>query len=101
MDTSNILNLIKESFETWYNKAFPEQHPSAIAINYSDTQNLAMKAIHTVTMEVQAIGIKEGKSFCTPLLTLTENYNHGITSEIEAKAGLLKRLLIELYSFKR
>lgn len=95
------LQLIKSSFETWYNKSFPKESPVAIVINYSDVQKLAIKAFHTITMEVQAIGIKDNMSYTTRLLTLQENYNHGITTEQEAKEGLTEKLLVELYNYKR
>ena len=97
METQQIINLIKDSFESWYNKVFMK---ASIIINYSDVQTLSIKAYHTITMEVQAIRIVNGSSKATPLITLKENYNHGITSEEEAKLGLTKKMLSEMFSYQ-
>ena len=100
MNNSETINLIKESFEIWYNsKLHPDDNPVSIAVNYSDIQTLSIKAYHTIRMEVQAIGIRDGKSFITPLLLLQENYNHGVTSEQEAKEGLTKKMLIQMFDY--
>lgn len=96
-----IINLIKESFEQWYNRNFSPDSPVSIVINYSDVQRLSIKCIHTITMEVKALGIRNGASYATPVLCLQENYNHGVTSEQEAKDGLTKKLLMKLYSFNK
>lgn len=97
---NSTLDIIKESFEAWYNgKLQANESPVSIAINYSDVQTLSIKAYHTIRMEVQAIGINDGKSFVTPLLELQENYNHGVTSEQEAKDGLTKKLLIKMLDY--
>lgn len=101
MNTQETINLIKESFEVWYNKTFSKDSPASIVINYSDVQTLAIKAFHTITMEVQALGIKDNLSYATSLVKLQENYNHGTTSEEEAKTDLTKKLLMELYNYKR
>lgn len=95
---STTLNLIKESFESWYNKNQPENPVSVIA-NYSDTQPFSIKAYHQVSIEMQIVGIKDGKSYMQPVFSLTENYNHGITTEEEAKEGMIKKLLMELYGY--
>lgn len=97
MDT---LTLIKESFETWYNKNVSKELPVSIAINYSDLQQFSIKAIHTIKMEVSAIGIKNNYSFVKPILTLQENYNHGVTSAEEAKEAMMKKMLIGLLQYK-
>lgn len=94
---TDILTIIKESFEQWYNSAF-SSHVS-IVINYSDTQPFSMKAIHKVTIELHAVSIKDGHSFTQPLISLSENYNHGVLSEQEEKEKMTKRLLTELYSY--
>ena len=100
MNSSETLNLIKDSFESWYNnKLQTNESPVSIIINYSDKQKLSIKAYHTIKMEVQAIGIQDGKSFITPLLELEENYNHGVTSEIEAKDNLTKKMLIQMFDY--
>ena len=95
------LTLIKDSFELWYNRHIAKDSPVSIAINYSDTQTLAIKAYHTITIEVKAIGIKNNLSYAASMLTLQENYNHGVTTEQEAKEGLIKKLLVALLDFGR
>ena len=97
MDTQQIINLIKDSFETWYSKVFTK---ASIVINYSDIQTLAIKAYHTITMEVCKLTIENGTSKVTPSITLTENYNHGVLSEDEAKLGLTKKMLEEMFSYQ-
>lgn len=99
MNNSETLDIIKESFEIWYNKYWSKEHPVSIAINYSDEQTLSIKAFHTIKMEVQAIGIQDGKSYIIPLFKLQENYNHGITAEEEAKNGLIKKLLVQMFDY--
>ena len=99
MNISETLTLIKDSFESWYNKKYQENNPVSIVINYSDEQKLSIKAYHTITMKVNAIGIKDGKSYTQELIRLQENYNHGVTSEQEAKDGLTMRLLENLYGY--
>jgi hypothetical protein len=98
MDTQQVINLIKESFELWYNKVYSTK--VSIVINYSDVQTLAIKAYHTITMDVQALSIINGSSQVTPLINLTENYNHGVTTEDEAKLGLTKKMLMEMFSYQ-
>ena len=97
MDTQQIINLIKDSFETWYSKVFTK---ASIVINYSDIQTLTIKAYHTITMEVQAISVVDGQVKNTPLIKLTENYNHGVTTEEEAKLGLTKKMLMKMFSYE-
>ena len=99
MNTSETINLIKDSFETWYNSKLPANEKASIVINYSDIQTLSIKAYHTISMEVQAISIQEGKPSVIPLLKLQENYNHGVTSEQEAKDGLTKKMLIQMFDY--
>lgn len=98
MDTQQVINLIKDSFESWYNKVYSTN--ASIVINYKDVQTLAIKAYHTITMEVKALRIINGSSQATQLITLTENYNHGVTGEEEAKLGLAKKMLMEMYSYQ-
>lgn len=92
-----MLSMIKDSFEVWYNRGKSKQEHASIVINYRDEQRLAIRAFHTTTIEMSAVGIKEGKAFVLPLLKLSENYNHGITSELEAKEEMVKKLLTVLY----
>lgn len=96
-----IISLIKESFESWYNNNFSPDSPVSIAINYSDVQKFAIKCIHTVTMEVREIGIKNGESYTRPILCIQENYNHGNISDIEEKEKMAKKLLMQMYGFQK
>lgn len=98
MNTQQVINLIKDSFESWYNRVYSTN--ASIVINYSDVQTLAIKAYHTITMDVQALNIVNGSSQAIPLITLKENYNHGVTTEDEAKIGLTKKMLMEMYSYQ-
>ena len=98
MNTQQVINLIKESFESWYNKVYSTK--VSIVINYSDVQTLAIKAYHTITMDVQALSIINGSSKAISLINLTENYNHGVTTEDEAKLGLTKKMLMEMFSYQ-
>lgn len=100
METTDILTIIKESFELWYNQNVSRENPVSIALNYSDTQTLTIKAYHKVCIEMQVLGIKDGKSFVEPLISLEENYNHGVTTEQEAKENMAKKLLVCLYGCK-
>jgi hypothetical protein len=97
MDTQQIINFIKDSFEDWYNKVFTK---ASIIINYNDVQTLSIKAYHTISMEVQAISIVNGQAQSKSLISLTENYNHGVTTEEEAKLGLTKKMLAEMFSYQ-
>lgn len=99
--STDILTIIKESFETWYNQVFSPVHKISVVINYSDRQFYAIKAIHTACIEVQVVGIKNHLSFTTSLFSIKENYNHGVTSEESAKEEVIKRLLVEMYNFQR
>lgn len=99
MDSTNTLTLIKDSFELWYNKKHSEDKPVSIAINYSDEQKLSIKAYHTITLQMNAIGIKDGESYTKQLISIRENYNHGVTSEQEAKDDLTIKLLEKLYGY--
>ena len=95
MDT---IDIIKESFETWYNK---NHEDSSIIINYSDTQTMSIKAIHTACIEMIAVGVDGELATVTNILKLKENYNHGVTSEQEAKDMMATKLLIGLYDYMR
>lgn len=100
METTDILTTIRESFELWYNKNIGGDSPVTIAANYSDTQTLAIKAYHRVCAELQAVGVRDGKSFVQPLIKIEENYNHGVTSEQDAKDMVMRKLLVELYGYR-
>lgn len=99
MYTTDIINIVKDSFEDWYNKHITPDFPVSILINYKDEQRLSMRAFHTSTIEVQAIGIKNNTTVISSIITLSENYNHGLVTEQEAKDNMIKKLLEQLYSF--
>lgn len=94
------LNIIKESFEKWYNQNVATSREE-IVINYSDTQNFTIKAIHTVNLEMCAIGINNGMSYTKLLLKIQENYNHGEMGEETAREEMMKKMLEEMYGWKR
>ena len=95
----NQLELIKNSFEKWYNYKLPKGERKSIVINYSDEQTLLIKAYHKVTIKMVAVGIKNGLSYTVTLLETSENYNHGITSEEEAKQNITQRFLTEVFEY--
>ena len=99
MYTTNIIDIVKDSFENWYNKHITPDSPVSILINYKDEQRLSMRAIHTSTIEVQAIGIKDDITVISSIVSLSDNYNHGRMTEQEAKDNMVKKLLEWLYSF--
>ena len=101
MNPTDTIQLIKESFESWYNKTFAQKSPVSVVINYSDVQTLAIKAYHTIKMEVVAVSTMNGQSQVAPLLVLQENYNHGVTTEQEAKEGLTKKMLMAMYGYRQ
>jgi len=93
----DITDIIKESFEKWYNTTVSKDHPASFAINYSDQQTLTLKAYHRVCVEMVVIELVDGVSQMTPLFKIEENYNHGVMSEEEAKSNMMKKLLMEIY----
>ena len=95
MDTIDIIRI---SFERWYNEHIADVK-TTIAISYSDTQTLPIKAYHTSSAKVDAITIKDGKSNVRQLLEVSENYNHGVTSEEDAKSQTLALLLEQMYNY--
>ena len=97
MDTQQVLNLIKESFELWYNRKNATK--ASVVINYNDTQSLPIKAFHTITMDVQAVSIVNGQAQTESLIALKENYNHGLLTEDEAKLGLVRKMLVKMFDF--
>ena len=96
---TDILLFIQESFEAWYNKHVAEEGQVSIVINYSDTQKLSIPAIHTSHIEMQAISLEGGKAHTEQLVSLTENYNHGLMSETDEKESMARKLMMELYSY--
>lgn len=96
---TDILTVIKESFEKWYNASRADK--VSILINYNDLQTASIRAYHKTSIKMQAISIVNGKSLVRPLISLAENYNHGVTTEQEAKENMIRKLLNELYGFSR
>lgn len=94
------LTTIKESFECWYNKHIAKK-PVSIVINYSDIQTSLLKAYHVAKVEMSAIFIEDNHAVVLPLLRLQENYNHGVTTEGEAKEMMTQKLLQALYSYRQ
>lgn len=96
----NNLELIRQSFEQWYNsKLRSSSEKVSIVTNYSDEQTLRLKAFHKVTIKMAAVGIKDGMSYTILLLEVTENYNHGVTSEQEAEEMITQKFLKELFDY--
>jgi hypothetical protein len=99
MPEYTTIDIIKDSFENWYNKNVTPDSPVSIYINYRDTQSLPLKVYHTITMELVALSIVNNLATITSLIKLTENYNHSTTTPQEAKDHLTLTLLQHLYSF--
>lgn len=97
----NSLNIIRDSFESWYNMTFQKDSPISAVINYSDEQRLSIKAIHTARIELCIIGIKDNLSYVVPIASIQENYNHGLMSGDEMKEKMVSKLLSELYNYRR
>jgi hypothetical protein len=93
----NYFEIITQSFEQWYNTHVSQK--TSIVINYSDEQTLVTKAYHKATITLVAIGIKDNLSYTVPLFTISENYNHGVTTEEEAKDSLTCKLLSEILDY--
>lgn len=91
------LELIKRSFEEWYNSIQPDK--MSIVTNYKDEQTLVVKAYHKATISMVAVGIKNGSAQVIPLFEISENYNHGITSEEETRTNLTQTLLVKILNF--
>ena len=97
MDISENVSLLKEGFEQWLNKRY--KNKVSVVINYSDEQTLSIKAYHTVRVEVVLVGISNGLSYISQLIKVSENYNHGVTSEEEAKHSLLIKLAARMFEY--
>lgn len=97
MDISENVSLLKEGFEQWLNKRY--KNKVSVVINYSDEQTLSIKAYHTVRAEVVLVGISNGFSYTSQLIKVSENYNHGVTSEEEAKHSLLTKLAARMFEY--
>lgn len=96
---SSTLDLIKSSFEGWYRAHVDTK--ASIVINYSDEQTLLIKAYHKVTVNMSAIGIKDNLSYTVPLIEVSENYNHGVTTEEEAKESVIENFLTKIFDYCR
>jgi hypothetical protein len=97
MNISENVSLLKEGFEQWLNKRY--KNKVSVVINYSDEQTLSIKAYHTVRAEVVLVGISNGFSYTNQLIKVSENYNHGVTSEEEAKHNLLTKLTARMFEY--
>ena len=96
---SDTLQLIKESFEEWYNENVNTDSKAAIVINYSDERMLVIKAYHKVNIRMCVVKIMNGMSYTYPLFDISENYNHGVTTEEEAKELVIKKFLLEIFKY--
>ena len=92
-----MLEIIKNSFEHWYNTTHDEK--VSIVANYSDEQTLLIKAYHKVTITMMAIGIRNSLSYTLPLLEVSEYYNHGVTTEEAAKEHVLMLFLSSVLEY--
>ena len=100
MDSNDLFTIIKESFEEWYNRTFSAGSPVSILINYKDVQNLSVKAYHTVTLEVQAVGTEDDMAVITPILSLSESYNHATIAPETEKIKMAKQMLEAFYGYQ-
>ena len=89
------LELISKSLESYLKVKLCDSSLSVVA-NYSDEQSLPIKSYHKATVTVAMVSIRNGNAYTTPVLSVSENYNHGTTSEEEAKDSILKMLLIRI-----
>jgi hypothetical protein len=101
MEEQSSLELVRNSFETWYNDRFKSESPTAILINYKDEQKLSIKSYHTTTIEISAVKVGEKGSEVVQLIKLKNNYNNGVTTAQEAKNLAVQQLLVSLYNYKR
>lgn len=99
MDISENVSLLKDGFEQWINNRLYKNNKVSVVINYSDEQTLSIKAYHTVKAEVVVVGISNGFSYTSQLIKISENYNHGVTSEKEAKRSLLTKLAARMFEY--
>lgn len=93
------LSLIKSGFEQWYNRQLNHGEKVSVVISYSDEQTLLIKAYHKVTVRLAVIGIRDNLSYTLPLLSVSENYNHGVTSEEEVKEHVTSKFLSEVLDY--
>lgn len=77
----------------------PHGSQVTVAINYSDEQNLMIKAYHKTRFEIYIVGIRNNLSYTKLLYSLTDNYNHCSVNETEAKESLTKRLLTDMFHY--
>ena len=89
------LELISKSLESYLKVKLCDNSLSVVA-NYSDEQSLPIKSYRKATVTVAAVSIRNGNAYTDQILSISENYNHGTTSEEEAKDSILKMLLIRI-----
>lgn len=97
----DTLQLIKESFEEWYNENVDHNSKATIVVNYSDERTLVIKAYHKVNIRMCVVKIMNGMSYTYPLFDISENYNHGVTTEEEAKESITKKFLLKVFTYCR
>lgn len=96
----NELEIIRSSFEKWYNTHVNTSDKRVSVItNYSDEQTLSIKAYHKTTITLAVVGIRDNMSYINTLFNLTSNYNHGVTTEEEARLNSIKSLLSSIFDY--
>ena len=93
MTTSEI---ISKGFESWINERSKDK--VSVLIDYSDKQNLSIKAYHKTHAGLVVIGTRDSESYTETLASVDGFYNHGVTTESEAKEQMLARLVKEMFS---
>lgn len=99
MEISENVSLLKNGFEQWLNSKSHTKNKVSVVINYSDEQTLSIKAYHTIKAEVVVVGISNGFSYTSQLIKVQANYNHGTTSEEDAKCTLLTQLATKMFEY--
>ena len=93
----DVFGMLKHGFEQWYNRGRNER--VSVVINYSDEQTLLIKAYHRVRAVLNIIGISNNLSYSKCLLDLSENYNHGVMNEDEAKEMMGRKMLVAMMDY--
>ena len=95
------LDIIKESFETWYNQSQGEK--TSVGFFARNRLNGVWGTWRRIDSAPRVYHVEKDGTVCGVVLAVneTENYNHGITSEQEAKDMLTRKLLVELYNYMR
>ena len=88
--------IISKGFESWINTKLNDK--VSVLIDYKDEQKLSMKSYHKASAKLVLLGIHDSKSYEKTLISVENVYNHGTTTEAEAKEQLLSRLVGEMFS---